>query len=90
MLDFQTVQERLGQMDGVDTQRILDFINDMKQANTSLYYTEAKREEYRSIDLSEVGRVLSTTNGQALKASMTRNKINSLKNTKRIEECLYF
>jgi hypothetical protein len=90
MLDFETVRERIGEMGGVDTQKILDFIEDMKQANTSLYYTEAKRTEYRAIDLSEVRRVLSANNGQAIRAGMVKGKIIALRNTKRIEECLYF
>ena len=93
MINFDTVMQRMSEMDGVDVQAVIDFIEDMKQANTSLYYTEEKRRVYQSIDLAEVKRILTSgrnNNRQAMRISLLKSKIMKLKNTKLIDNTLYF
>jgi hypothetical protein len=90
MLDINTVIERLDELEGINIQKVIDFIDEMKEARTSLYYNDERRQRFRDLDINEVKNILNTNRGQALRVGIISGKLANLPNTKVIEESLYF
>ena len=50
---LKILNQRLSECEGVDIQRILEFIDEMKVAQSSAYYNNDRMNRYRSLNLSE-------------------------------------
>ena len=90
MLDYKTVATRLTESQGIDSQAVIDFIAEMREAKTSLFYTEERMNRYRSLNIEEVRNMLSNNQTSMLKIGIIKGKMLRLKNTHLAPEAIYF
>lgn len=54
MIEPSVILERVHALEGFNVSRILEFIADMKQAETTAYYNDARRTTFLSLNLLDI------------------------------------
>lgn len=75
MLDIDEIIGRCEESPGANMQEIVDFIEEMRVANSSAYYSEERRNKYLSLNISSYGDMLNTSRADVIKVGILKGKM---------------
>lgn len=90
MITSAMISSRLSEVDGLDIQKILDFITEMSAARTSLFYNSDRKQRYSELDLEGLASLLDGAASHAIRFGVVKNKLRRANNVKHLSNQQYF